>query len=314
MINVNFYPQIPTADSNIKFAVIAARYQGQWIFCCHRERITWEIPGGHREFDESLEAAARRELQEETGATEFTLDRVGFYGVEKDGAETYGGLYFAEVSQLGPLPDSSEISNTCLMDNIPEDLTYPQIQPRLFEQVQFWLNMQSSTGEIWDIYDDNRNLTGRTHRRGDYLAPGDRHLVVHVWMQNSRGDFLVTKRSPNKGFPNMWETTGGSALAGDDSLTAAIREVKEETGLTLQPENGKCVITYARPDNFTDVWLFHQDFEIRDVRLQEGETCDVMYASAKEILAMRDAGSFMAFRYLDELFESEEGGVTPHHP
>lgn len=302
MITVNFYPQLPTSDWDVKFAVIAARYQGQWIFCRHRDRITWEIPGGHREPGESVEEAARRELFEESGALDFELHHVGYYGVERDGNETIGGLYFAEVQRLGAIPDGSEISEICLLDNYPDKLTYPDIQPRLYELVQFWLNMRSCAGELWDIYDDDRKPTGRVHRRGEFLAPGDHHLVVHVWLQNSRGEFLITKRSPNKGFPNMWETTGGSALAGDDSLTAAIREVREETGLTLLPENGKVVISYARPDNFTDVWLFLQDFDLEDVRLLEGETCDVMYASASQILAMRDSGSFIAFQYLDKLF------------
>ena len=125
--------------------------------------------------------------------------------------------------------------------------------------------LQSSPEELWDVYDENRKLTGRLHQRGKQLASGDYHLVVHVWMQNDQGQFLLTKRSPNKGFPNMWESTGGSAIAGDNSLTAALREVKEETGLLLDAEKGRCVLSTKHSDYFRDVWLFHQDFSLENV-------------------------------------------------
>ena len=101
----------------------------------------------------------------------------------------------------------------------------------------------------------------------------------------------------------MWECTGGSALAGDDSLAAAMREVREETGLTLNPENGKCVISYLRDECFVDIWLFRQDFCLSDVKLLEGETCDAMYASAEQIRQMQQDGVLVPFTYLDELLE-----------
>ncbi|MBR5797799.1 MAG: NUDIX domain-containing protein, partial [Clostridia bacterium] len=75
--------------------------------------------------------------------------------------------------------------------------------------------------------DENRRPTGRTHLRGVPLPTGDYHLVVLVLLQNDQGECLITRRAPNKGYPNMWEFTGGSALAGDDSLHAALREAKE---------------------------------------------------------------------------------------
>lgn len=303
MTKVTFYPQSPVPETELKYAVIAARFQGQWIFCRHRQRQTWEIPGGHREPGETADEAARQELWEETGVSDAEIRRIGVYGVARDGAETFGMLYFAEVHALGVRPEESEIAENTILQNLPAALTYPDIQPQLFKWVQGWLNMQSNAGELWDIYDGDRILTGRTHRRGEFLAEGDYHLVVHVWMLNSRGQFLLTKRSPNKGFPNMWETTGGSALAGDDSLTAALREVREETGLTLDPHNGKQVITYKGRDYITDVWLFRQDFDLKDVALLEGETCGKMYASREDIQRMREENTLVPYSYLDKLFE-----------
>ncbi|MBQ7321242.1 MAG: NUDIX domain-containing protein [Clostridia bacterium] len=163
--------------------------------------------------------------------------------------------------------------------------------------------MQSNPDELWDIYDENRCLTGRTHRRGDPLPHGDYHLVVQVWIRNSRGEYLLTKRAPTKGFPNMWECTGGSALSGDDSLRAALREVQEETGITLDPRRGICLMPIPREDNFCDVWLFQHDVDLSEVVLQPGETCDVMLASEEKIRELYREGTLVPFFYLDEFLK-----------
>ena len=305
MLTVTFHKPQGIDDSLLKYAVIAARYQGHWLFSRHKDRTTWEIPGGHREPVEKIEDTARRELREETGAIDFDLKKVCVYAVNRDGVPTYGMLFFAEVKTLGSIPEESEIEECILFDAIPDNLTYPAIQPHLHEKIQGWLNVQSGAGELWDIYDEHRKKTGRLHRRGDDLAPGEYHLVVHIWIENSRGQFLMTKRSPNKGFPNLWETTGGSALAGDDSLTAALREVKEETGLTLEPDKGRIVHQYSGPDYHTDVWLFRQEVDLSKVTLQEGETCDKRLSNRQEILEDHAAGKTVPYSYLEALMKGE---------
>lgn len=286
------------SEPDLKYAVVAARYDGKWIFCRHKERSTWEIPGGHIEPGETPMEAAKRELYEETGAVNAEISVVGGYRLYDEGL-----LCFAEVKELGPIPADSEIAEIRLFDTIPEALTYGRVHEMLHDWVQGWLNLQTGKDELWDIYDADRNLTGRTHRRGDYLNPGDYHLSVHVWMLSSEGKFLLTKRSPNKGFPNMWESTGGSALAGDDSLTAAIREVSEETGLHLDAGRGEMLWTLQGEDYFADIWLFRQDFDLNDVILLEGETCDKMYASASDIRRLRQEGKLVPFSYLDDLLD-----------
>ena len=303
MIKVTTYTPAQVPDEKLQFAVIAAKYRGQWLFCRHKKRTTWEIPGGHREPGESIDNCARRELYEETGVTLCDLRAVRVYSAESESGIGYGMLYYAEVQELGTLPEDFEIGEVRLYDTMPHELTYPEIQGYLFEWIQAWLNLQSSPGELWDVYDSHRQLTGRTHRRGDPLPHGDYHLAVHVWIRNSRGEYLLTKRAPNKGFPNMWECSGGSALAGDDSPTAAMREVKEETGLTLKPENGICLMQLAREDNFCDVWLFRQDFDLDEVVLQPGETCDAMYATEETIRDMYREGTLVPFFYLNEFLE-----------
>ena len=303
MTKVTFYRPDKIADQKLKFAVIVARYQEKWVFCRHKQRTTWEIPGGHREPGEEIEETARRELAEETGAVDADIRTVAGYEVEKDGKQSYGMLFFANINRLGALSDASEIGAIQLADVLPEKLTYPEIQPQLYHRIQEWLTIQSNAEEIWDIYDENRNLTGGFHRRGDFLEDGEYHLVVHVWLMNSSGEFLLTKRAPNKSFPNLWATTGGSALAGEDSLTAALREVKEETGLIADPACGSCVFNFRRDDCFVDVWLFKQDFNLNDVVLQDGETCDKMCGRADKIKELNNNGRFVPYSYLPQLFD-----------
>lgn len=127
-------------DEKIKFAVIAARYKNQWIYCRHRERNTFEIPGGHREVGETIIETAKRELYEETGAIGFELEEITVYSVVNDNIETFGMLFFTEVKELGVLPDL-EIEEIQLFDEMPETLTYPLIQPLLIEKVKQVLKM-----------------------------------------------------------------------------------------------------------------------------------------------------------------------------
>ena len=292
-----------------RFVVIFARYMNQWLYSRHRERSTWETAGGHIEAGETPLEAAKRELYEETGAIRFTITAAFDYSVHRakecDSANLSNGqVFLAKIEELGSLPES-EMCEVKLFDAIPDKMTYPQILPVIYEKMQGWINLQSNPDELWDIYDINRNLTGRTHKRGIPLPKDDYHLVVFAWIMNHKHELLITKRSPTKGFPGMWECTGGSALAGDDSITAAIREVKEETGLVVSTENGELMIRIPPRDNnaFGDVWLFRQDFDICDVILQENETCDAKWATKDEIRQMLKSGKFCSFHYLEELFK-----------
>lgn len=300
-MEVIFKRRTEVPDEQLQFAVIAAKQEGRWIFCRHRDRGTWELPGGHREDGETIEQTAWRELMEETGATDFTLTLVDIYGVARGDAVSYGALFVAEVSALGPLDPAFEMAEIRLAGAVPEPQTYPEIQPSLFRHVQGWLNLQTSADERWDVLDANRRPVGYTHRRGDPLAPGEYHLVVHVWVRNSRGEYLLTQRAPNKGYPLFWETTGGSAVAGDDSLTAALRELREETGLALDPASGTLLRTFVRTDTFCDVWCFEHDFDLSALVLQPGETIAARAAAPAEILRLRDEGRLVPFTYLDEM-------------
>ena len=130
--------------SDLKYAVIAAKYQGQWLFVRHRQRNTYEIPGGHREAGESSEETARRELYEETGTRSFNLKPIAYYSVEKENETSYGQLFYADVLEMGKLPES-EIGEVVLLDELPDCLTYPLIQPILFDAVKRKVNVSRET-------------------------------------------------------------------------------------------------------------------------------------------------------------------------
>ena len=121
--------------------------------------------------------------------------------------------------------------------------------------------------ELWDIYDRNRELTGRTHRRGDKMKEGDYHLVVHVCIFNTKGQLLVQQRQPyKKGWPNMWDiTVGGSAVRGDNSYQAAEREVWEELGLKLDLSRMRPRFTMNFSDGFDDYYIVRQDVDISSI-------------------------------------------------
>ena len=137
MTQVRFYDSAD--DALLKFAVIMARHADKWVFCKHRERDTLECPGGHREPGEAIDATARRELYEETGAVDYEIRPVCVYSVTAPdnfgGAETFGKLYFAEIERFEP-ELHSEIEKIVLLDGLPERWTYPAIQPALLAEVR----------------------------------------------------------------------------------------------------------------------------------------------------------------------------------
>lgn len=134
MLKINFHELNTVENSKLQFAVIMARYKDKWIFVRHKERLTWEIPGGHREKNENINFTASRELIEETGAKNFNIFPVCIYSVNKGKTESFGQLFYSDVKYLGKLPNS-EIGEIKLFDTIPESLTYPLIQPYLFNKI-----------------------------------------------------------------------------------------------------------------------------------------------------------------------------------
>lgn len=140
MVTVSFYEPDYFPDSKLIYSVVAAKYLEKWVYVRHHQRITFEIPGGHIEENETPDEAARRELIEETGAMDFTIVCVSTYSVTMDGETRFGKLYFARISGIGPIPDTSEIAEITFLDHLPVPVTYPEIQPVLFKRIIDYLN------------------------------------------------------------------------------------------------------------------------------------------------------------------------------
>lgn len=136
-MKVHFYENAD--DELLKFAVIISKHNGKWVFCKHKERKTYEIPGGHRESNEEIIETAKRELQEETGALEFSITPICVYSVigknrvNQTSEETYGMLYFADIQTLDKKLNS-EMECVCFFDELPTEWTYPLIQSLLIEE------------------------------------------------------------------------------------------------------------------------------------------------------------------------------------
>ena len=136
-MEVKFYDTVN--DELLKFAVIISQSNGKWVFCKHKERDTYEVPGGHREAGENILETAKRELQEETGAVRFEIKPICVYSVtgknrvNDTGEETFGLLCFAEITEFTK-ELHSEMEKVVLMDELPENWTYPSIQPKLIER------------------------------------------------------------------------------------------------------------------------------------------------------------------------------------
>ncbi len=165
--------------------------------------------------------------------------------------------------------------------------------------------------EYWDIYDSNKNVTGRTMKRNDWiLKDGEYHLTVLGVIKRPDGKFLITKRVMTKAWAaGWWEVSGGAAQAGETSKEAVIREVGEETGLDVSTAKGGYVFTYKREnpgegDNyFVDVYRFEMDFSESDLKLQQEETDGYKLATKQEIEEIAKQGIFLHYDSIKRVFE-----------
>lgn len=166
--------------------------------------------------------------------------------------------------------------------------------------------------ELWDIYDKNKQRTGRTMKRNDWcLADDEYHLTVLGVVKRPDGKFLITKRVMTKHWaPGWWEVSGGACMAGEDSKDAVVREVFEETGLDVSNCEGGYLFTYHREnpgegDNyFVDVYRFVLDFDEGDVKIQESETDGFQIATLEEIQEYNRQGIFLHYNSIRQAFEA----------
>ena len=171
--------------------------------------------------------------------------------------------------------------------------------------------------EKWDLYTKYREKTGKEHIRGEKLPEGFYHLVVHVWIRNHKGEYLISKRSAARPtFPLMWECVGGSVLKGESSMEGALREIKEEVGLDLDPKAGRLLFTKIRGsdvryghkafNDIMDVWLFEYDGALHLEAATTDEVADCRWMTGSEIRELYEEKKLVPT--LDYFFCAVEAG------
>jgi mutator protein MutT len=144
--------------------------------------------------------------------------------------------------------------------------------------------------EFNDIYDKNRNLTGRVHRRGSRWKAGEFGLVVCVWVYDGRGNLLLTRRAPGKSFAGTWENSGGAAKAGETSRQAIARELFEETGIRAAEEEFELLCSDRDRNTHFDFYCLKRQTPLEEIVLLPGETDDVQWASMQQVHQMVRGG------------------------
>lgn len=167
--------------------------------------------------------------------------------------------------------------------------------------------------EKWDLYDRDGRPLGKTINRGARFRSGEHHLVTHVWVVNSAGRMLIQRRSAKRRMmPNIWAITSGSAIAGEDSIAAARRELAEELGIHLPTEAFLPLGRLVRRNSLCDVYLVKRDIAVPDMKLQREEVSQVRWVTGEQLLGMVNERRFHHygdpyFRFVAEGLRREAG-------
>ncbi|MGI6280430.1 MAG: NUDIX hydrolase [Acutalibacteraceae bacterium] len=173
--------------------------------------------------------------------------------------------------------------------------------------------------EKWDILNEKGELIGKTAFRGRcQLKPGEFHLVVHIWVVSSDGRILIQRRSDTKQLmPGEWAATGGAAIAGEDSFTAAKRELFEELGIESDRDNMKKILRIKKRNSLLDIWVTVSNLSTEQLRLQASEVAEAKWVTLEELKNMIKNNKFHNYgkEYFEKVFEKirrfTEQGASP---
>lgn len=169
--------------------------------------------------------------------------------------------------------------------------------------------------EKWDILNAEGEFVGKTTLRGKCnLKSGEYHLVVHIWIISSKGDVLIQRRSENKKLmPGEWAATGGAAISGEDSYTAANRELYEELGIPSNKQTLKFLTRIRRRNSLLDIWFINTDVCLENLCLQKDEVSEARWVSRDELITMIKNGDYHNYgnNYFETVFNKidEQMGV-----
>ncbi len=161
--------------------------------------------------------------------------------------------------------------------------------------------------EKWDILNADGTPTGKTALRGqNNLKPNEYHLVVHIWIMSSKGEFLIQRRSDQKKLMSgEWAATGGAAISGENSYTAANRELYEELGIPSNKQTLKKLARIKRRNSLLDVWFITTDIDAKRLRLQQDEVAEARWISRDDFKKMIENGEYHNYgkEYFDTVFQ-----------
>ena len=175
------------------------------------------------------------------------------------------------------------------------------------------MSMNIMSNEYWDLFDSDRILKMKHHRRGDKIPDGLFHLVIHSWIVDKSGLFLMSQRQEGRAYAYMWERTGGSVLEGESSFDGALREVREELGVDLS-ESEHCFIKTQKREryhDFFDAWLFIVDREQIKCRIDPNEVRECKWVSIEELASLKADNKLVpSSAYYNEVYSVFKKKIT----
>ena len=135
--------------------------------------------------------------------------------------------------------------------------------------------------EYLDLYNDKKEKIGKTILRGSEIPEGNYIMIVVIFIENSKGEFLFQYTSKEKG--NVWATIGGHVKSGDDAISTAVIEVKEELGIDINKDKLKNIYTGMKNGRIFEVFYLKEDVDINSLTLQKEEVESVKWLSKEEL-------------------------------
>ena len=163
--------------------------------------------------------------------------------------------------------------------------------------------------ELVDIYNNKHEKLNYTKGRKE-LVEGEFRLSCFVWIINDKEEILIQQRlATAKNCANMWETTSGGAISGDSALEGTLRELEEELGMKADVDKLRFIGSYARINDFVEVFLLESNINLNELKLQEDEVQAAKWVSIGEFEEIIKSGnasdtSFNIFKnYYDNFYK-----------